>query len=274
MTPRLILRETVHFTPAAGVEIFVREIRREGEGDGEPVFVLVHGLGMSGRYMMPTALLLAEWGRVYLLDLPGFGRSGKPKRPLSIHGLADAVAECIEDLGISQPVVLGNSLGAQVLADFAARYPLRLRAAVLTAPTADPEARTVPAQLFRLLLDLPREPLALFGIGISDYLRAGWVSILGTMLEALKHPMRETLAAIQAPVLLVCGERDPIMPARWREEAAQLIPRVTSVVLPGVAHALNFSASVALVQAVRQFLEEPPGPHAGAPSGNSLESYP
>src|SRR5207244_7249891 len=57
-----------------------------------PVVVFVHGIGVSSRYMVPTALKLAETCRVYAPDLPGFGLSAKPSEFLDVPALADALA--------------------------------------------------------------------------------------------------------------------------------------------------------------------------------------
>ena len=165
------------------------------------------------------------------------------------------MAAWLEVRQVRQSVIIGNSLGAQVLADLAARYHQCLSAAVMAAPTFDPGARSVTAQLFRLLRDLPREPASLYPIGFSDYLKAGWVTILETLLHALAHPIDATLRSIRAPVLLISGERDPIMPQAWRAEAERLIPLVKPVVLRGVAHALPFSAPGVLVEEVLTFLK-------------------
>ena len=56
---------------------------------GPPV-VLVHGLGVSGRYMVPTAVRLARHLPTYVPDLPGFGKSARPPHALGIpfRGLA------------------------------------------------------------------------------------------------------------------------------------------------------------------------------------------
>jgi 2-hydroxy-6-oxonona-2,4-dienedioate hydrolase len=43
-----------------------------------PALILVHGLVVSSRYMVPIAELLSAHYRVYVPDLPGFGKSGKP----------------------------------------------------------------------------------------------------------------------------------------------------------------------------------------------------
>src|SRR5882672_9159056 len=59
--------------------------------DGPPV-VLVHGMVISSRYMVPTALELAPLCPVYAVDLPGYGDSVKPHAILGLAELADALA--------------------------------------------------------------------------------------------------------------------------------------------------------------------------------------
>src|SRR5207247_9606363 len=53
-----------------------------------PAVVLVHGIGVSGRYLVPTAVRLATTCRVYVPDLPGFGLSTKPSAILDVPALA------------------------------------------------------------------------------------------------------------------------------------------------------------------------------------------
>src|SRR5437867_1857927 len=64
--------------------------------------VLVHGLVVSSRYMIPTATRLAQHYRVYVPDLPGFGKSAKPSHTLTITELADALAAWMHELGLEQ----------------------------------------------------------------------------------------------------------------------------------------------------------------------------
>ena len=71
----------------------------------------------------------------------GLEKSGKPRRALSISDLADALALWMQEREIASPVLTGNSPGAQVIADYAARHPGRLNSAVFLAPTIDPRAR-------------------------------------------------------------------------------------------------------------------------------------
>src|SRR4028119_988264 len=73
----------------------------EGRTAGGPPVVLVHGLVVSGRYMVPLLEELARSPTVYAPDLPGFGRSEGPARALDVAGLADALATWMRAAGLS-----------------------------------------------------------------------------------------------------------------------------------------------------------------------------
>lgn len=239
-------------TPVAGVAMHALALGETRER-AAPRFVLIHGLGMSGRYMLPTARLLASAGPVYLPDLPGFGRSGKPAAALTIPQLADALEEWLRAQRIEAPVLIGNSLGAQVIADLAVRHPASLDRAVLVAPTIDPDARRVSTQVLRLLADIPREPAALYPIALGDYFRAGFGRVLQTLRQALEDPVVRKLPQVRCPVLVVRGGRDRIVPAAWVEQAVRLIPQATLVTIPHAAHAVNFNSPECLVAEVLNF---------------------
>ncbi len=95
------------------------------EGRG-PATVLVHGLGgfaESWRHNIPE---LARHGRVIALDLPGFGRSGKPRRPYTLCFLAQALHGLLQALGVDRVRLVGHSLGGAVAARFALDHPGRV----------------------------------------------------------------------------------------------------------------------------------------------------
>jgi 2-hydroxy-6-oxonona-2,4-dienedioate hydrolase len=218
---------------------------------GVPAVVLVHGLGVSGRYMQPTADALAPRCRVYVPDLPGFGRSPGPRPALDIPALGDCLAAWMGAVGLSRATLVGNSLGCQVVVECAARHADRVDAVVLAAPTVDPLAATVARQLGRLALDALREPPSLLAIAALDYLRAGPARVLTTFRRALAHPIEARLGDVRAPAVVVRGERDPVVPPRWAEAAARLLPRGRLLVVPGAAHAVNYSAGRRLARIVR-----------------------
>ena len=171
--------------------------------EGSPTVVLVHGLVVSGRYMLPTLELLAPAFRVYSPDLPGFGKSEKPPRVLDVAGLSDALAAWMGTVGLGSAALVGNSLGCQIVADLAARRPDLVEQAVLQGPTMDPRARFLPRLAARFLLDAPREPLPLLPIELRDYWAAGTRRGWRTLRHALKDRIEEKLPCVRAPALVV-----------------------------------------------------------------------
>ena len=221
---------------------------------GEPPIVLVHGLGVSNRYMMPTARRLAPRFPVFAPDLPGFGSSERPNRVLSVSELAGSLARWLQAMALERAVLLGNSLGCQIIVDLAIRYPERVGWVVLVGPTGDPAAASLLRQFGRLLLDIPREPLLLDLIQAWAYLRAGPRRTFHTARAMVRDPIEAKLPLVRQPALVVRGGRDPIVPQRWAEEVTRLLPRGRLVVVPGAAHAVNYNAPTALVDAVCDFL--------------------
>ncbi len=221
-----------------------------------PAVVLVHGVGISSRYMIPLLEQLAPFYHVYAPDLPGFGQSQKPDDVLKVPELADALAAWIESAKLHRPVLLGNSLGCQIIVDLAARYPDYLAAAVLQGPTVDPQARTWPQQMVRWMIDSSREPPSQFLIMVRDYWVCGLQRVIRTFQYSLQDRIEAKLPNVQVPTLVVRGSRDPIVPQRWAEEATNLLPHGRLIVIPGAAHTINYAAPLELRRVVRPFIDE------------------
>src|SRR5690554_522591 len=88
-------------------------------GAGSETVVLIHGIGVSARYFGPLVRELARTHRVLAPDLPGFGRSPRPREVLSIEDHAAVLAVLVTDhLGggrAGRPVLVGHSMGVQVV---------------------------------------------------------------------------------------------------------------------------------------------------------------
>jgi 2-hydroxy-6-oxonona-2,4-dienedioate hydrolase len=222
--------------------------------DGSPAVVLVHGIGISSRYMVPTGERLAPHFRVYAPDLPGFGRSAKPSHVLNLTELAEALDGWMRAAGLKQAMLLGNSFGCQIIAELALRHPERVERAVLQGPTVDPRARTAPQQMARWQLNTPREPPSLGFLTIRDYRECGVRRVVRTFRYSLQDRIEEKLPHMQIPTMVVRGGRDPIVPQRWAEEATRLLPEGRLVVIPGAAHTVNYNSPLELARVARPFL--------------------
>jgi 2-hydroxy-6-oxonona-2,4-dienedioate hydrolase len=222
---------------------------------GAPPVVLVHGLVISSRYMVPTAELLAIDYPVYAPDLPGYGESDKPDHLLNLPELADALCRWMDAMGLERATLLGNSMGCQKIVEFAVRHPDRIDRAILQGPTVDRHARNLPAQLGRFLLDSPHERPSQTLLMAYDYALAGIPRLLHTINLALADPIEQKLPQVQVPTLVVRGSLDPIVPQDWVEEVVRLLPQGQLAVIPGAGHTINYSAPLELARVSRAFIQ-------------------
>lgn len=218
------------------------------------VVVLVHGLVISSRYMVPAAERLAPFCEVHAVDLPGYGESYKPSHVLSLPELADALAEWMHTRNISKADFVANSFGCQILAEFVLRHPSRTGRLVFQGPTIDRTARTLWRQIVRSIRNSPREPRSLGWISLLDYKSAGLRRAWATIKLALEDRIEDKLPHIRVPTLVVRGEKDPIVPQSWAEELTGLLQKGELCVIPGAAHTLNYSAPAEFVAVIRRFL--------------------
>jgi pimeloyl-ACP methyl ester carboxylesterase len=116
------------------VETQVRGVHLESivSGAGTPV-VLLHGLGANKVSFLPTLDGLSERFEVHALDLPGFGKSGKPLptgRRYTMPWMADIVHGYLVRNGIRDAHVVGNSMGGRIAIELGLRHPRSVRSIV------------------------------------------------------------------------------------------------------------------------------------------------
>jgi pimeloyl-ACP methyl ester carboxylesterase len=246
-------------------------LRVQEGGSGEPLLVLLHGLGATSDVWLGWRPLLAQrWpGRWMAPDLPGHGGSS-PLAGYTFDGFAGAVA------GVVQPgarvVVLGHSLGGVVgLALASSRFPVPVQAVIglgIKVVWTDEDLRRARA--------LAQRPVAWFASrdeASARYLRvSGLAGLLSADDPAVNAGLREQggrwrlamdpeafavgapdmaqlLAQAQAPVTLARGEHDPM---NTDEQLARL--GAATVTLPGLghnAHAESPELAIALLEAYR-----------------------
>ena len=239
------------------VEVFGLQMHVRKAGTGEPV-LLLHGLGVSGRYFVPLARILAERRHVIVPDLPGWGQSERPPRPLGVGGAADVLAELLDRSGHAALPIVANSFGCQVALMLAQRRPDLVGPLTLLGPTVDPRYRSWRLQVVRLSLDSIREPPALWPILIGDYTRMGVRRFAATARAALEDRPEDRVSKLGPPVLVVRGERDAITTHEWASECASLAQEGSCATVRSAAHAAHFSHPLAVARLLEAFLTEPP----------------
>ena len=197
--------------------------------------------------------------RRHAVDLPGCGAAPRAPRDASIEEHAAVVAEHVRrhvlDLpdGAPRPVVVlvGHSMGAQVVAQAMADHPREAPAGVLVGPTADRHARSAPRQALRLARDAVGErPRALATLAVDYVLRCSLPHYAVQVRHMLRHRLEDVVPRVPGRLVVVRGAHDPIAPRRWCRELALAAPRGMFREVRGRHHAMDADPE-GIVAAVR-----------------------
>jgi pimeloyl-ACP methyl ester carboxylesterase/uncharacterized RDD family membrane protein YckC len=253
--PRERPRPTSAALRSSWVEVDGTRLHAVIGGGGRPV-VLVHGFGISGAYMLPLARELASSFTTLVPDLPGQGRSGPLHGSWSIGVMADALGNWLDAVGVTEPMVVANSLGCQIVTELAVRRPDRLGPLVLVGPTVDPARRGGRRQLFDVLRDSRREPFSLWAQVARDGASIDVRPLLGAARAALDDRIEDRLPLITQPTVVVHGGDDGFVGRDWAKRAAALLPHGRLVVLESEAHAPHYSRPDLVAKVVRELAAE------------------
>lgn len=223
-------------------------------GKGRQALVLVHGLAVSGNYLLPMAAELLDDFTVYIPDLPGFGESEKPHRVLEIVELADILKDWMDAAGLERAYLLGNSQGCHTITAAAARHRGQMAGVILVGPAGEPGGRNMLRLAARGLNDLVREPPSLWRIMLRDYWKAGLRRTLLTLRSLQQFRLEEWLPRADVPALVVGGGQDRIVPVWWIRQVAALLPQGEVALITEAGHVPNFSHPGRLAALVRAFV--------------------
>jgi pimeloyl-ACP methyl ester carboxylesterase len=217
-------------------------------------FVFIHGIGVSGRYFYPLAKELSSDNSVYILDLPGYGKTPKPPKPLNVKMLARLVEQFIEQHAIDEPVLVGQSMGCQIAVHVANSNPGKYRNIILIGPTVDRHERNRFMQGLRLLQDTSMEPAHLNKIIFSDYIRMGVRRYLKTSSFMLADCIEKSLKKYTGKALIVRGENDPISSSKWCRYITDIAPHGCFCEVKGAAHVAQYTKPKEVGEICRKFL--------------------
>ena len=249
-----------HFTQVEGLRLHFRL-----RGSGQPL-LLLHGWGGSSLSYMAAAPMLEKRFRILAPDLPGFGFSEGPVGAWGAGDYARVVAELVRTSGLGAVNVAGHSFGGLVAVALASSEPELVKRVVLVASPvvrlpqeANVRSRSTTYSRIRSAANLLPGPLkgrvldwARTRYGSEDYRNAG--PLRPTLVRVVNEDWREALPKVQAPMLLVYGEKDEDVPLAVAHAAKQEVPSAELVVMPGAGHFPFLDDAEGFVEAVSGFL--------------------
>lgn len=255
----------------------------EVQGDGTPV-VLLHGFPLDLEMWRPQIDSLAGDYHVIAPNLRGYGQApekqstlaeGDATEGVSMRQYADDVLALLDELGITQPIVLaGFSMGGYIAWQFALNYPDRLKALIAcdTRAIADSDEAREKRQKMARLMQSAEDTEAATGMlsmllsaakqeaKISDevremILRQNPLAVAASQLGMAGRPdVTERLKEITCPALVVCGASDAISPPEEMRGIADALPNAQFVEIPNAGHMTTLENPKAVNEALQEFL--------------------
>jgi pimeloyl-ACP methyl ester carboxylesterase len=233
-----------------------------------PPLILLHGWQQSLESLRPLGELLAENADVYLIDLPGFGRSGEPDAVWGVEDYARRIVGFLDEQKIEGADFVGHSFGGKTSIYLAAMFPDRVRRLVLIDSSGIPAVPSFKKRLRILWIKVLRgvlKPLQQkFNFRLyetwfipryasRDYRAAG--SLRNTFVKVVNENLAELLPKIQVPTLLLWGDLDTETPLEVGRRMHQAIRDSELIVLEGKDHFPYLGSGAALCAFhIRRFL--------------------
>jgi pimeloyl-ACP methyl ester carboxylesterase len=274
----------------------VQSVVAEAGDPNDPALLLIHGFGGSTYgYREVMEPLAARGWRVIAIDLPGFGLSEKLwGRDYSHKAQATFALAVLDELNIDRAVLLGHSMGGNVISWMLSLAPKRVAAlAYINAAVAQPQSGVSSSpSAASALLDVPPirriarivirnafspatfgellssafavksavTPTLVAGYAASSQLRDWDLALLGIVRDGAKNTLPDTLANLSAaagapPALILWGEDDSWVPLARGEVLRADLPAAEWLVLPAIGH-VPFEEDVpAFIDAVGGWLD-------------------
>ena len=269
-----------------GGETYVVE---RGSVDGRPI-VLLHGLSLSSAAWHYQLIDLADDFRVIAVDFRGHGRSTPGSAGYGLKHLSRDLASVLAHFDLHDAILVGHSMGGMVIMHFCVdgssveRH--RVAGIVLVSTAAGrlvtpygmaalarftvPAVRRSTAWLGRVPDGrlLPASDLAFLvtRVGLGRDAEPAHVELTRTLMAAtspkaiaeslrslIDHDLRDELAAVDVPALVVVGTHDPLTPPRMAREIVQHLAHAELVLLDGVGHMPMLEARHELDRLITEF---------------------
>lgn len=229
------------------VRIDNRKIHYKRSGKGHPI-ILVHGWGGTLYSLHALSDLLSQNYTVYILDLPGFGKSDNPPPHWGVEGYAECIRSFLKILKIEKVQYLGHSFGGEIGIYLASTYPRLLTKLVLCNSSFKREKKI--SKLARVIKLLPKNRMTFLN-SITPYIKKLYYRLLHRDSDLMKFPhleanfrkiitqdLSQETKQITIPTLILWGEDDTMTPVLWAYELEKNIKGSLLKVFPDVKHDL------------------------------------
>ncbi len=227
-------------------------------GAGSPL-VLIHGFGVSGHVWQRVLPYLTKKHRVYIVDLPGYGRSTykETRAPWRLRDMAPLLAAWLEQLRLTSVHLIGHSMGGAIAIHLAAHAPELVKSLTLIDAAGIPfrsNFSALAARSARSFVQLRNGgyPLPLVRDVLRPRVRLFWQGAT----QMVDCDFRAEMASLTMPTLIIWGELDILVPIALGYELREALPHAVFVPISNSGHRPMLAQPALMSGVVLAFLDE------------------
>ena len=231
-----------------------------------PTLLMIHGAGGGAQVWRNQVHLLKSSLNTLAIDLPGHGKTaGSAKN--TIDEYARWLMETLEAFSPEQPFLMGHSMGGAIVQEAAFKNPALMKGVILAA--TGPRLGVAPAFLdgllnnFENIIDTimayayaPGVDQRLVTEGAVLMREAGSAIVHGDFTACNRFDMRDRIAQITLPTLILCGEKDQLTPPSLSLKLKTAIEGSRCDIIPSAGHMVMIETPEAFNKSVLGFIQE------------------
>jgi pimeloyl-ACP methyl ester carboxylesterase len=244
------------------IDLGSHNTRITDSGEGDQVFLCLHGLVDSIEIWERLTPKLMKFGRVVAMDQRGHGRAGAPPGPYTRKDLAADVIGVLDSLNLEKVILVGHSMGGIIAMTTALAYPNRVVGLVLLGTASHCNEKT--ANWYEKIA-LSGEQDGVAGLASAIYGPISKKKIMGdaqgvahvtrTLKSLYDDPLTQKLSNIQCRTLLIVGEKDPMGPKASANILEALPVEIgTMEVIPECGHWVQVAEANLVADAIGRWL--------------------
>jgi pimeloyl-ACP methyl ester carboxylesterase len=265
-------------------------LRYWDSGGTGPALLMTHGIGESLEFWHLQFEALGQQAGLLAWDLPGHGLSDEMSPAMPLEEQAAVAWKLLDELGVKQVHLVGNSLGAAISLRMAAHSPTRVRSMllansaalgrkvfsafkvmtvpvlgeVMNRPSPAAPKRQIQAIVHRpesitpLVRNAIQRNLDRHGAGAHFLALLRSLTTLGGQRPQVIKRSHQMLRSLRMPVCIVHGDQDVVLPVEHSRQAHAMVPQSDLHVLAPCGHTPQLEMPEAFNRLVQRQLERVP----------------
>lgn len=231
---------------------------------GKKELIFLHGWGNSSKTFKNQVEFLKDKYHIYLIDLPGFGKSNEQLNPYNLDDYVNLITCFVKEKEINNPILIGHSFGGRVIIKYLQKY--NVEKIILIASAGIKNKKSMKKRIKIIIYKLKKKwyqitknyvnyNYLIKTSGSTDYQNSTKI-LKETMVKILNEDLTKSLKNINAKTLLIWGKKDQETKIEHAYLFKKLIKNSTLTIFENAGHFVHQEEKDNVNEIIKNFIEE------------------